>query len=220
MKKYMLLLILLILASITFVKAQQNEITEPELDEILEELDFSKTKTTLVKRAKPKPKSQINPKINPPKFNFGGFGVWKLLAYLFAGILTIVVVYLIFSNLRMDNTLRKKEEAKVEDEEEHIENIDVVSKFQEALEMRNFRLALRYKFLEVLRQLSVENKIHWKAEKTNRDYSTELKGTKEHIAFKKLSNIFSWVWYGNTPIDESQFNALLPEFNSFFKSAE
>ncbi len=202
-------------------KAQQNEITEPELDNILKEIDYSKTKTTLVRRSPLKSTPDLNSsQRRNPTFTFGDFGLYKLMAYLFAAVLTIAVIYLIFSNFRIDKKLANREDQTNQSEEEHIEDVDVISKYDEALKAGNFRLALRFKFLEILQQLSLENKIKWKADKTNRDYANELRGTSEHKVFKKLANIFAWVWYGNAPIGEQEFNELLPEFNSFFNTAK
>ena len=40
---------------------------------------------------------------------------------------------------------------------------------------KDFRSAIRYRFLQVLKQLSDKNKILWMTEKTNQDYAAELK---------------------------------------------
>ena len=70
---------------------------------------------------------------------------------------------------------------------------------------KDFRLAIRYRFLSVLKLLSDRNKILWMPEKTNQDYVSELKDETSKKQFLELAYIFDYVWYGDFSISESDY---------------
>lgn len=77
----------------------------------------------------------------------------------------------------------------------------------------DFRSAVRYRFLKVLKMLTDRNAIHWNPEKTNRDYVSEISdpGLRQH--FTDLVYIFDNVWYGEFSIDESNYKQFRAKFD-------
>jgi len=145
-------------------------------------------------------------------------GLANILAYIVIGVLLVVVVYVIFSNVQIQKKIKSVDISIDHDiENQHIEEIDVESEYDLALKNGDYRLALRFQFIKALQKLSSAKKIDWKAEKTNRDYARELRGTDYFFGFQSLSSTFEWVWYGDRPINEQEFNRFNEKFNEFYK---
>lgn len=79
----------------------------------------------------------------------------------------------------------------------------------------HWRLALRYQYLQVLRYLVDEGRIRYQPESTDRDYAQQLKDQAQRNAFRELSFLFKWAWYGDAPMNQSRYWALAPEFTRF-----
>ena len=99
-------------------------------------------------------------------------------------------------------------------EEIHIEEIDFTDLIQSNEREGNYRNAVRYQYLAMLKSLSAQNLIEWDFQKTNTDYYRELKNldTKEH--FKKVSYLYDHVWYGEFPIGEETYREAVAEFQT------
>jgi hypothetical protein len=108
-----------------------------------------------------------------------------------------------------------KKEYFIEEHEENIENLQFA--IQRELENRNFRKAVRFQFLNVLRELDEKGIINLSGEKTNFDYLFEIKKIDEIYAsaFKILINIYNAVWYGHYNIEESDYEGLSLAFINF-----
>lgn len=100
-------------------------------------------------------------------------------------------------------------------EEERIlktENIqDLVNK---AIEEKQYRLAIRYEYLYVLKQLMAKELIDWQQFKTNEDYQNDLKSTHVHPLFCEITRIYDFTWYGVFPIDSVRFAVLQTPFKN------
>lgn len=100
---------------------------------------------------------------------------------------------------------------KEEDETEILENGDLLDedfykqKIATAEQEGNYRLAVRFHFLLTLAQLNALEKIHFTPEKTNADYIRELKEDYRAEEFARLSNIFTYVWYGKQEINGEDY---------------
>ncbi|WP_417431014.1 DUF4129 domain-containing protein [Halpernia sp.] len=77
---------------------------------------------------------------------------------------------------------------------------------------KNFRSAIRYRFLSVLKSLSDKNKIIWMPEKTNQDYVSELKDETSKNQFLELAYIFDYVWYGEFSISQNDYEYYKEKF--------
>lgn len=98
---------------------------------------------------------------------------------------------------------------------ENIHEINFDTAVDEAVGQRNFRLAVRLLYLQTLKQLSDTGRIQYKPDKTNRQYVYELANSSLQSDFESLTRQFEFTWYGDFPIDETQFAALRTSFNSF-----
>jgi hypothetical protein len=101
------------------------------------------------------------------------------------------------------------------DSEEDIHAIDFDSMIQKFLDNKDYRMALRYRFLKTLENLSARGIIVWQKEKTNRDYVKEMTLEIARSSFNELVNIFEYVWYGSFNIDKNFLEQMNERFSSF-----
>ncbi len=94
---------------------------------------------------------------------------------------------------------------------EDIHVIDFAGSIEQAIEARNFRLAVRLLYLQTLKRLTDADRIAWKPDKTNRQYVQEMKNSD----FEQLTTQFEYVWYGDFPVDERRFSVIREEFKRF-----
>jgi hypothetical protein len=69
----------------------------------------------------------------------------------------------------------------------------------------NYRLAVRYYYLWLLKKLSLREVIHWHTDKTNSDYYYEIKDPLLRNDFKYLSYVYDHSWYGEFELDGTAF---------------
>lgn len=144
-----------------------------------------------------------------------------ILIRIFAIILVGFLLYFIIKYLmgKDGNFIFGKKNKKViiKDEELH-ENIheinfpESIAKFERE---GDYRSAVRYQFLFVLKKLSDKKSINWNPEKTNKDYVAELKTPHLKNEFSNLSYIFEYVWYGEFSIDEQSYQKFKAQYQAF-----
>ncbi|AEI48294.1 DUF4129 domain-containing protein [Runella slithyformis] len=98
---------------------------------------------------------------------------------------------------------------------ENIHELDFNKLIEEAIENRNYRLAVRMYYLKSLKQLTDKQLIHWQPTKTNRIYVDELGNSRLKADFERLTSQFEYVWYGEFSVSESEFSVLKEEFSTF-----
>ncbi|GAB3640432.1 hypothetical protein GCM10027423_10680 [Spirosoma arcticum] len=98
---------------------------------------------------------------------------------------------------------------------ENIHAIDFDTAVVEAVNQRNYRLAVRLLYLQTLKRLTDADRIQYKPDKTNRQYVYELANSPLQSDFEKLTRQFEFAWYGDFPIDEARFRPLHEQFQSF-----
>jgi hypothetical protein len=99
--------------------------------------------------------------------------------------------------------------------DEDIHAIDFSTRINEAVEQRNYRLAVRLLYLQTLKRLTDRGLIQWQPNKTNRQYTYELTGNPARLPFEQLTTQFEYVWYGDFPVDEARFGQIREKFNQF-----
>lgn len=140
--------------------------------------------------------------------------------YLILGAAASLLVYVIFKLLGV-NLLKlfKKEKNTIEvPYSESLENIHEIN-FDEAIEnalaVKDYRLAVRLLYLRSLKHLSDNNLISWKIDKTNMAYLNELTDAEQRRQFSILTRQFEYVWYGDFPVDGNSFQDIDNVFQEF-----
>jgi len=88
---------------------------------------------------------------------------------------------------------------------------------RQAKENKDFRLAIRYYYLKVLKNLTEKEMIEWDNEKTNYDYYNEIKDDDLRNQFEYISYIYDYCWYGEFNIDEKEFETAEQKFKQLIK---
>lgn len=89
--------------------------------------------------------------------------------------------------------------------DEDIHAMDFDQMIRNALQRKEFRLAIRLQFLQALKLLADNHHIVWQPGKTNHDYLDELKAKTLKTGFNELNFYFEYAWYGNFTITESHY---------------
>jgi len=195
--------------------SQQKSLEKDEFEILQKQLDYSKTKRTLVPREQ-KTKKRKKEK-DMPSFALPGLGSGlSILAYAIVIILIGFLLYFIFSNIKLDQKIEASSEIDIE-EIENIEELDTRIAYEEAIRNEDYRSAIRMQFLYVMQILSLKELIVWKPEKTNRDYNREIDDIEIKNEFRQLASYFERIWYGNNIIDEQRFNSLNAFYINFIK---
>lgn len=136
---------------------------------------------------------------------------FQTLEYIVYGFLGIATLYLLIKFLMHApiNSVFKTEVKDIDGfqyVEAHLTQVNFDTLISDALNNKNYRLATRYLYLKSLKLLTNKNIIEWHYDKTNSDYINEIKDENTKLVFKRISYIYDYVWYGEFPIDEADFN--------------
>jgi hypothetical protein len=91
---------------------------------------------------------------------------------------------------------------------------------QKAKEVKDYRLAVRYYYLKVLKALTQKDIIDWDNEKTNHDYYNEIKDASLREEFEYISYIYDYCWYGEFDLDEKAFENVEEKFIQLIKKID
>lgn len=98
---------------------------------------------------------------------------------------------------------------------ENIHELNFDTAIDNAVQQRNYRLAVRLLYLQTLKRLTDHNRIAYTPDKTNRQYLYELANTSLQADFESLTRQFEFVWYGDFPIDETRLAQVRQQFQQF-----
>ncbi|MCW5519793.1 DUF4129 domain-containing protein [Aureitalea sp. L0-47] len=140
----------------------------------------------------------------------------KILPYIIIAGIVFFVIWLFYKLNPGARLLKSKEAPEVfyTEEEEIIKSRNISDLIQKALEAKNYRLAIRYYYLLVLKKLSKAEIIHYEFDKTNREYVSEIDSEEISKRFSNVTNIYDYIWYGNFDVSESDFSIAQHSFNT------
>ncbi len=92
--------------------------------------------------------------------------------------------------------------------EDTIYGVDFETAIQAALSAEDYREAVRLLYLQTLKQLSDDEYIDWQLYKTPTEYTYEVKPEALRTPFRKLTNSFLRVRYGNFEATEQLFGEM------------
>ena len=105
----------------------------------------------------------------------------------------------------------------ITDEEQLIKNTDLLLLINKAISQNNYRLAIRYYYLRVLKTLEEKELIIWEQQKTNEDYSNEINEVTLKSMFANLTHLYDFVWYGNFEVRELEFTKIKTNFEEIMQ---
>ncbi len=147
---------------------------------------------------------------------------FQILPYILLGILLFLLIKF-FLNVNSRSLLYSKDNESVVSlsEEEHIiKNEDINELIQKAIKDKNYRLAIRYYYLLILKQMSEKELINWELQKTNDDYINELEKEAIRAPFSHITRLYDFIWYGDFPIDETNYVKAENKFSALRKTLD
>ncbi|CAM4191952.1 DUF4129 domain-containing protein [Gillisia limnaea] len=155
---------------------------------------------------------------------FGDYEANSILAFFLNLLPYILIIAIIafavwlFIRLNPGNyLLADPEEAQVflSEEEKIIKSENISDLIEQAIREGDYRLAVRYYYLQLLRQLNAQELIQYEFQKTDTEYLNELKKEDFRPELKKLMRIYDFIWYGSFPISENDFKKTQRFFQDF-----
>ncbi len=139
-------------------------------------------------------------------------------------IIFLLVIYFIFKAVINDEGTwvfgksSEKNIIPVSDIENNIHRTDFKQLIAEAEQDKNYRLAIRYYYLWLLKALTNAEIIAYDVEKTNSDYYNEIVSKPLKNEFSYTSYLYNYIWYGEFDVNQSQFNKAKSAFIKFLNS--
>ena len=188
-------------------------LTQKQWEEISKGVDY--TETFKDKKPGEKKEGPSFKGINPD-FNFNSF------RYVFYTVVVGLVLFLIIkvlTNLGKNPAIREMKIGieSIQEIEERMHEINLDELLAEALRVGNFRIALRIRFLIIIKMLSQKGAILWAKEKTNWEYHAEVNDRNLSVCFREIILSFEPVWYGEHLLTEDQYNSVSPTYEEMIK---
>jgi len=136
------------------------------------------------------------------------------LPYVIAGLVLFLLLkfFLKVNSNSIVSTSKNKAVVSITEEEELIKNKDILKLIEQAIHQKNYRLAVRYYYLNILKQLANKELIVWEQQKTNEDYIKEITVQNIQNSFSNLTRLYDFIWYGNFSINEHEFGGVESDF--------
>lgn len=181
---------------------------EKRWENLTKDLDYTESIKKKEKKPIPMPKFNVNPM------------VLKVVVVTLVILALVFLLWKIFGNAKFlkNRKIKGGEFSFLDEAEENLEESDLDRFLREALEKKQYKVAVRIYYLMSIKELMQQNFIVWKKNKTNFEYLTEMRERKEFEHFRSLTRAFEIVWYGDVEIQENEFSKLRPSFSSFIKS--
>ena len=132
----------------------------------------------------------------------------KILPYLILGGFIGMMIWLFIRLIPARSLFEEQESPQVflNDEENIVRSENIGELIEAAINNGDYRLAVRYYYLQLLRQLHQKKLINYEFQKTNSEYLNEIKADKLRVQLKKAIRIYDFFWYGIFSLTEPVFN--------------
>ncbi len=146
----------------------------------------------------------------------------KYLPYLMLSVLALLI-YRFFSKTMRPSSRNRNGRAKgvfLTEEEALMEEADLGALGEQARSSGDFRLALRFGFLALLRMLRQKELIRWQAQKTNQDYLNETLDSDFYPHFRESVQWYEFTWYGGFELSETNYNHAVRALERVWETAD
>ncbi len=130
---------------------------------------------------------------------------YSMIILLIAAVIYVVVMAL--QHVKDDSDTEVIIDEDIAFQEEDIREMDLDGMLREALASENYKLAIRAKFLLLLKDLTDKELIDWSPEKTNRDYIRELRKHPSINTFRQATLGYELAWYGDQDANQQDFES-------------
>lgn len=119
------------------------------------------------------------------------------------------------ANQLIKGNISSARNVQVFDDELLLKSEDLDHLLNKAVADGDFRLAVRFEYLKILKQLSITKLIDWQQQKTNEDYYHELSDFNLKPFFKQSTLMYDYVWYGNFRVDKVHYQTIKSVLDDF-----
>ena len=173
--------------------------------------------STLKKRQELANKKQKKPSSNSIKvgnvFSIMEIVLWTLLI----GALLFVIYRIFLSDRGLFASPLRNKSLQVE-EEQLTDDVYLDQQLQLAIKEGNYRLGIRYLYLQSINKLAEKGWLHLSPDKTNYQYVRELAKPQLKNAFARITLHYEYAWYGDFVIGQNIFEPIKKEFEQFHQT--
>ena len=208
----------------------ERKFDEKKWEELVQDFDYSEKPVDDYDEAFDPNQTNQNPNQLSPNSGSGGMSseFWAgLFQVIFIVIIVVVVAVLLISMLGAGSIFaprsRKIPPSKnfsIETIEENIHQTDLDGFIRNAVDDKQYALAIRLYYLAIIKAMSLSKLIKWKRDKTNRNYLNEIRSTSLFKPFREVTRIFERVWYGEGELNEREYLSIKPKFEQLVKAAQ
>lgn len=141
----------------------------------------------------------------------------KYFFWMLAAVFVAFILYkLFFAEGFFQRSYAKSNVTRLDDElNELSKTADYAKLLAYAVSKSDYRLAVRYHYLQTLQKLATKGLIQFASDKTNYEYVRELSGKSFKNDFVSLTLNYEHVWYGEFAVDEIIFITIQNKFKKF-----
>ncbi|MCL2596205.1 MAG: hypothetical protein FWD66_00780 [Paludibacter sp.] len=145
--------------------------------------------------------------------------LWITLSALLIVIIA-VGAYIFFKKFR--KTLGRNDDSTilVDEVERNLAETDLDKLIENAVAADNFRLAVRFVYLKILKLLAQRQIIEYQYQKTNYEYAYQIENLDLRTVFREVSFVFDYCWYGEHIAIEDDYLFVTQKFNKIAASTD
>lgn len=132
----------------------------------------------------------------------------RILPYIIIGLVIGFIIWLFIRLNPGQSILGTPEGGQVysNEEENLIKSTDISGFIEKAINDGNYRLAVRYYYLQLLKQLNEKGIIDYEYQKTNSEYLSQINEDAVRQPVKRLMRIYDYIWYGSFEVLPDDFS--------------
>lgn len=149
-------------------------------------------------------------------FDFFSSSIVRWIFYILLAALAIFVLYriIVVNDLLVFYSSRKTKTILNEQDSREIDGSLIDEKIRQAIDGKQYNIAVRYLYLKTLYALTEKNAINYHVEGTNNEYLNQMAEHKLGKEFRFLTLVYEYVWYGKFDITEEQFSLVHNNFKN------
>jgi hypothetical protein len=139
----------------------------------------------------------------------------KAVAYAFLIAIVVFLLYFVLRNIKISKRAAVSSLTSFVRHDDNIHELDLPELLKQALAEKNLRLAVRFYYLLLLKNLHDAGMIKWEKDKTNREYLSELFNKEYYYdEVRKLTRGYEEVWFSDHMIADESLRTLIAKFDT------
>ena len=123
--------------------------------------------------------------------------------------------YILETNYIKYETEQEEQEEQIDFVERNLLQVDVRTYLSEAIQQKNYALAIRYLQLMNIQLLGRKGIVHWNQARTNQELIAEVENKELKTDFLTCSSFFDYVWFGGFEVSEASYEKYADRFMEF-----